>query len=173
MHQSGPHPRPLTHIPAPQHHQRGKEGDPNLLGEKSPIGSPMGSINNWCLISHALITYEGLWININGKTIEKFSLSVKLSCSCTAGWGAEASSSFSYVALEVILTVAVKELPWRFREVNYLQEEHALPQGEFSPLQMSLGGRSDFSQKQPCLKRIRNTPAKVKAQRRATRLFYI
>lgn len=41
-------------------------------------------------------------------------------------------------ALEVILTVAIKELPRRFHKVNYLQEERALPQGEFSPPQMSL-----------------------------------
>lgn len=33
------------------------------------------------------------------------------------------------MALEVILTVTIKELPWRFHEVNYLQEEQVLYPG--------------------------------------------
>lgn len=65
--------------------------------------------------------------------------------------------------LEVILTVAFKELPQRLHKVNYLQEEHALPQGEFSPLQMSLRV-SYFCQKRACLKITRNTVAKVKTR---------
>lgn len=71
--------------------------------------------------------------------------------------------------LEVILTVAIKELSQRFHKANYLQEEHALPQGEFSPLQMSFRV-SYFWQNQACLKRARNTIAKVKTRCWATHL---